>query len=107
MADADPRVVLVTVPDVDCGLRLARALVRERLAACGNLVPGVTSVYRWQGAIQEEGEVLLVLKTLAGQLEALEQRLTALHPYDVPEFVAIEPAQVAAPYLAWLRDAIA
>ena len=107
MADADPRVVFVTVPDVECGRRLAQALVGERLAACANLVPGVTSVYRWQGEVRSDDEVLLVFKTRAGRLAAFEARLDELHPYDVPECVALEPAQVSAPYLAWLLDVTA
>jgi len=107
MSDAAPRVVLVTAPDAEHARRVARALVEERLVACANLVPGVTSVYRWEGAVQEDAEVLLVLKTRAGRLEALEARLGELHPYDVPEFVAIEPGHVGALYLAWLLDATA
>ena len=107
MSDAAPRVVLVTAPDAEHARRIARALVEERLVACANLLTGVTSVYRWEGAVQEDAEVLLVLKTRAGRLDALEARLGALHPYDVPEFVALAPEHVAAPYLAWLVDATA
>jgi periplasmic divalent cation tolerance protein len=99
---AAPRVVLVTAPDADAGAALARSLVADRLAACVNLVAGVTSVYRWEGAVEEASEVLLVLKTTAGRLAALEAAVVERHPYDVPEFVALEPAAVEARYAAWL-----
>lgn len=101
--DDAPRVVLVTAPDPQAARALARALVEERLVACANLVPAVTSVYRWEGAIQEEAEVLLVLKTTAACLAELERRVGELHPYDVPEFVALRPEHVAPAYLRWLR----
>ena len=102
-APDDPALVLVTAPDLATARALARAAVEERLAACANLVPGVTSVYRWQGAIEEAAEVLHVVKTTRARLAALEDRLRALHPYSVPEFVVLDPAHVAAPYRAWLR----
>jgi periplasmic divalent cation tolerance protein len=95
-------VVLVTVPDLETGRKLARAVLEERLAACVNVVPGVTSLYRWKGALEESAELLLVVKTTRGRLAGLERRVRELHPYSVPEFVALEPAHVAAPYLAWL-----
>ena len=107
MSDAAPRVVLVTAPDPEVARQLARTLVEERLIACANLLPGVTSVYRWEGAVQEEPEVLLVLKTRAGRLPELEARLGDLHPYDVPELVALDPSHVAAPYFAWLQASTA
>ena len=102
-----PRVVLVTAPDADVALRIARTLIEERLAACVNLIPGLTSVYRWEGAVQEDHEVLLLAKTRAGRLEALETRLAELHPYHVPECVALEPARVETRYLEWMLDATA
>lgn len=105
MSDSSPRLVLVTAPDADVARRVATVLVEERLAACANLIHGVTSVFRWEGAVQEEGEILLVFKTRAAHLEAFERRLAELHPYDVPECVAVAPDRVAADYLAWLVDA--
>lgn len=99
--DDAPRLVLVTAPPGEAAA-LARALVSERLAACVNVLAGVTSVYRWQGAVQEDGEALLVVKTRADRLAALEARVLELHPYDVPEFVVVEPAHVEARYRAWL-----
>lgn len=98
------RLVLVTHPREGAGA-FARALVEARLAACVNRLP-VTSVYRWEGAVQEDEEVLLVVKTAAGRLADLERHVLAAHPYDVPEFVVLEPGAVAAPYLAWLEGAV-
>lgn len=97
-----PRVVLVTAPDADTGRRLARLLVERRIAACANLLTGLVSIYRWQGAVEEEAEVLLVIKTTADRVAALEALLAAEHPYDIPECVALEPASVEDRYLEWL-----
>jgi periplasmic divalent cation tolerance protein len=99
----DVRVALSTAPDADAAARIARVLVDERLAACANLVPGVRSIYRWQGAVEEAAEVLLVIKTRADRVEALAERLRALHPYDVPELVVLPVAAGLAPYLDWVR----
>lgn len=97
------RVVLCTVPDRDTGLRLARELVEARLAACVNVVAGLTSVYRWQGEIVEEGEALMIVKTSAERYEAFERALAASHPYSVPEIVALEPTAVNRPYREWVE----
>jgi len=100
------RVALSTAPDADTGLRIARALVEERLAACVNLVPAVRSVYRWEGRMQEDAEVLLVIKTRAARLDALGERLRALHPYDLPELVALPVTGGLAGYLAWVSGEV-
>lgn len=97
-----PAVVLVTAPDADVARKIARALVDRRLAACASLVPGLTSVYRWQGAVEEASEVLLVIKTVRARLGELERELRALHPFEVPELVVLDPAHVGARYLDWL-----
>lgn len=97
-------VVFCTVPDAAIGERIAEALVEERLAACVNLVPGLTSVYRWEGKVQREAEVLLVIKTRAGRVEALMQRLKALHPYEVPEILALPVAAGSEAYLRWIEE---
>lgn len=103
---ADPsaraRVVLVTAPDMDCARALAQALVGERVAACANLLPGVTSIYRWEGEVQEDPEVLLVVKTRADRLGEVERIVARLHPYEVPEVVALQPSAVESRYLDWL-----
>jgi len=101
---ADARVVLTTAPDRETALELARGLVERRLAACVNVVDGVTSVYRWRAAIEEQREVLLVIKTVRGRLEALERDLADRHPYDVPECIALDPRRVEERYLAWLFE---
>jgi periplasmic divalent cation tolerance protein len=105
-ADA-ARWVVSTVADVAAAERLSRELVERRLVACATSVPGVTSVYRWQGRVQQDAEVLLFLKTTAGRMAELERAFAELHPYEVPELIALEPAHVAAPYLAWLRASVA
>lgn len=106
MRAQDVRIVLVTTPDVETARTLARALVEERLVACGNIVPGVVSVYRWQGAVREEGEALLVLKSSDAHLRALTDRVTELHPYDVPEVLALGIERGNQPYLEWLGDCL-
>lgn len=99
----DPLLILCTCPDADSAARIARALVEERLAACVNRVPGLASVYRWQGEIHEDSEVLLLIKTRGELFESLRARLVALHPHDVPEVIALDIAAGHAPYLEWLR----
>jgi periplasmic divalent cation tolerance protein len=98
----DAIVVLVTAPGADEAARIARAVVEERLAACGNVVPGLRSIYRWQGAVQEDAEALLVLKTTRDRFEALRARVLALHPYEVPEVIALPVEAGSAPYLDWI-----
>lgn len=97
-------VVYSTCPDAECADRLARALVGERLAACVNALPGVRSTYRWQDRIEQSDEVLLMIKTSADRLEALTARLRQLHPYELPEVVAVEVRDGLDAYLAWLTE---
>lgn len=99
---SDARLVLITAPDAEVGARLARALVEERLAACVNLLPGVRSFYRWQDALQEDGEVLLVVKTQQARCQALAARVDALHPYELPEVVVLPIEGGSERYLAWV-----
>jgi periplasmic divalent cation tolerance protein len=101
-AAAGVRVVLVTAPPRRARA-LARSLVAYRLAACVNLVPGVRSVYRWKGRVEEAGETLLVAKTSAARLPDLLAAVEALHPYEVPEGIALRVDAGLAPYLAWVR----
>ena len=102
-SDGDIRVVLVTAPDAEAGGRLARTLVEEHLAACANLVPGVRSIYRWEGRVQEDAEVLLVIKTTAGREVALCERVSSLHPYDLPEVLALPAVGGSDAYHDWVR----
>lgn len=100
-------VVLVTAPSAERAAELARALVEERLAACGNVLPGLRSIYRWEGKVQEEGEALLLLKTTRARFEALRARVLALHPYEVPEVLALPVEAGSAAYLAWVAESTA
>jgi len=95
--------VLCTFPDAEQARQIGTVLVEKQLAACVNLLPGVTSVYRWQGAVETAGETLAVFKTTRAAWSAFERALGELHPYDVPEIVALEPAAVAEAYAAWVR----
>jgi periplasmic divalent cation tolerance protein len=94
------RVCLSTAPP-HLAADLARSLVEEGLAACVNLVPGVRSIYRWKGAVQDDPESVLIIKAPAGRLPALAARLEALHPYEVPELLVLAPEAALGPYLAW------
>jgi periplasmic divalent cation tolerance protein len=98
----DALLVLVTAPDPDKAAEIARALVEERLAACGNVLSGLRSIYRWEGKVQDEPEALLLLKTTRARFEALRARVLALHPYQVPEVIALPVEAGSAAYLAWI-----
>lgn len=100
------RVVLVTGPDRETLTTLGRKVVEERLAACANVVGGVTSVYRWQGEVVEEAESLALIKTTGDRIEALRERVSELHPYDTPEFVALRIDAGSEDYLSWIMEAV-
>ena len=93
-----------TCPDTVSAERIADALVAERLAACVQVLPGLRSVYRWQGALERSEEVLLLIKTTPERYPALQARLPALHPYELPELVAVEASAGLPAYLQWLAD---
>ena len=99
-------VTLCTVPDRKTGERIAEALVEERLAACVNLLPGVSSTYRWQGKVEKATECLLIIKTVVSKFEALKQRIKALHPYDLPEIIALPITAGSSEYLNWITESI-
>lgn len=106
MTFTDTLVVVVTTPSVEDGHTIARALVAERLAACVNVVPGIRSVFFWEGRLQEEAEALLVIKTRRECYEALQRRVIELHPYSVPEVLAL-PVEAGSPtYLAWVGETV-
>lgn len=96
-------VVLVTVPVSADADRIVHALVEERLAACGNILPGVTSIFAWQGSMERAGEVLVLLKTTQQMLPALTERVAELHPYDVPEILALPALGGLDAYLEWVE----
>ncbi len=101
-ASGDALLAYVTCADHDQAQAIGRALVEERLAACVNLIPGMRSIYRWQGAIEEADEVVLIAKTAARHMPALAARVAALHTYSCPCVVALPIVAGAAGYLAWL-----
>jgi periplasmic divalent cation tolerance protein len=102
----DVLVVLVTAPSPEVAAELARALVEARLAACGNVVPGLRSIYRWEGKVQDDAEALLVLKTTRDRLEALRDEVLRRHPYQVPEVLALPVEAGSAAYLDWVRGQV-
>ncbi len=105
-ANRSLRIALVTAPDLKTARKLARLALQEQLAACANLVPALESHYWWQGKIERAREVLILFKTTAGALGALEKLVVREHPYDTPEFVVLSPAKVNRRYLRWCEDAV-
>ena len=99
---AQALLVIANCPDEACANRIALAVVEAGLAACVNLLPRVQSVYRWQGNIESASEVPLLIKTTAGRYTELETAIRELHPYDVPEIIALPIAQGLPAYLDWL-----
>lgn len=104
-AATEPTIVLTTLPTMEAGESLVRALVEEGLIACGNLVPGVRSIYRWEGNVVAEAEVLAILKTVTTSVTPVFDRISQLHPYSVPELVELRTEHVAASYRAWVLSA--
>lgn len=98
------RVALVTAPDVAVAERIVSVLVEEGVVACGNILPGITSIYRWQGAVERAPEVLIVLKTVRESVPALLERVPELHPYDVPEVLVLSVDAGHGPYLDWIAE---
>lgn len=98
------RVVFVTAPSAEAARSIARVMIDERLAACVSTFPGVRSTYRWQGKVEEADEVFLMMKTVQERLPALAARIKELHPYNVPEVIAL-PVEAALPsYAAWVVE---
>jgi periplasmic divalent cation tolerance protein len=95
-------IVTTTCETPEQARAIARLLVEQHLAACVQILPGIHSVYRWQGAIEESPELLLLIKTSQTRWPLLEAAIRAAHPYEVPEIVAVPVAQGSASYLAWL-----
>ncbi|MFN8542608.1 MAG: divalent-cation tolerance protein CutA [Candidatus Binatia bacterium] len=100
-------IVLVTVANEEEAERLAYTLVEERLAACANLLGPIRSIFRWQGAVEEASEHLLLLKARRDAVEELSARVRALHSYDVPEVLALPIVAGSEPYLEWLGESTA
>jgi periplasmic divalent cation tolerance protein len=99
-------VAFSTCPTAEAAQNLAKALVDERLAACVNVIPGLVSTYRWQSKVEVETEALLIIKTTEPGFSALKSRLIELHPYELPEVIAIPVCAGAENYLDWVRDSV-
>jgi periplasmic divalent cation tolerance protein len=105
MSGRDVSVVLCTTPAGD-SKRLATELIERRLAACVNIIEGVQSVYRWEGKVTTDMESLLVIKTIKEALPQLRKDLVAIHPYDVPEIIALHVDDGSVPYLDWVAESV-
>jgi periplasmic divalent cation tolerance protein len=101
----DQQIVLCTVPDGETAGQIATALVTERLAACVNIVPGITSVYRWQNRIEKDAEQLLIIKTHSAVFDTLQDCIRKLHPYELPEIIAVPITDGLPEYLDWISTA--
>ena len=102
---SDVLMVYCTCPTAEVGQQIADALVADQLAACVNRIGGVVSTYRWQGEVCRDEEVLLLIKTTAARYPALEARVRELHPYELPELLAVEVRRGLSGYLEWVRSA--
>ena len=106
MADTDAIVVFMTAANGEEATRLAEMLVGAHLAACVQILPEMESVYRWQGKIERQSEILLLAKTTREKFADLEREVRALHSYDTPEIIAVPVAVGSGPYLQWLKDVL-
>lgn len=98
--------VRTTFPDLEKATEVARQLIADRLAACAQLLPGMTSIYRWEGMLRHDSEVLCLLKTDAARWTDLRDRLTELHPYETPEIIAVPIGQGCFKYVTWVREQV-
>jgi periplasmic divalent cation tolerance protein len=103
-AESETLLVLTTMPEREAALELARVLVEKRLAACVNILSGCTSVYRWEDNLERAEEVPLLIKTRAGRYAELEAAIRSLHPYELPEIIAVPIVQGFADYLGWVAE---
>ena len=106
MPDEDPIVVFLTAANGEEATRLADLLIGAHLAACVQILPEMESVYRWQGQIERQSEILLIVKTARGKFAELEREVRALHSYETPEIVAIPIVTGSQPYLDWLSESL-
>lgn len=96
------KIVFCTVPDPETAVSISRKLVEEKLAACCNIIPGIRSLYFWEGEICDDQELLIIIKTHEGAWSRLEQRIKELHPYQVPEIIAVQITNGSESYLNWV-----
>jgi len=97
-------IVFITAPSEDEAASIGRVLVDENLAACANIVKGIRSIYRWKGEVCDDSECLMIVKTVSENFETLERRVKELHPYDVPEIIALPIVKGYEPYLKWVEE---
>lgn len=97
-------VVYITIPNSETGEKIANTIVEKRLAACASIVPGLSSIYHWQGEICNETELLLIAKTRDSLFERLEQEVKSIHPYQVPEIIALPIIKGSREYLDWIDE---
>ncbi len=98
--------VFCTFPDADTAAAVTKTLVGEKLIACGTILPGARSIYEWEGKMEDATEVLVLFKTAGPAYAKLEKRLLKLHPYDMPEIVALEAGAASKAYAAWVASAV-
>jgi periplasmic divalent cation tolerance protein len=101
-----PQIILCTVPDKSVAESIAETLVTEKLAACINIVPGLVSIYRWEGVVKKDDELLLIIKSDQAVYDLLEKRIQALHPYELPEIVVVPIHDGSPDYLNWITRQI-
>lgn len=106
MPDEDAIVVFMTAANGEEATRLADLLVGAHLAACVQILPEMESVYRWEGKIERQSEILLIAKTTTGKFAELEREVRALHSYETPEIIAVPMIASSSPYLSWLIDSL-
>ena len=97
-------IVYVTTNSFDNASQIAKILVSERLAACATIVMNIVSIFGWQGAVQESHEFLIMIKTTFEKLESLEERVSQVHPYEVPQIIAVRLDSASEPYLNWMKE---
>ena len=104
LTDTNTLMVFITAPGEDDAAAIAKSLVEARLAACVNIVNNVRSIYTWQGKIEDDSEVLMTVKTRKGLFQALSDKVKELHPYDVPEIIAVPIVEGSEEYIQWIID---
>lgn len=106
MHKPDVRLLITTFADQEAASATVRQLLEERLIACGTLLPGSISLFRWQGKIEEASEVIVLMKTDQERSARCMERLRELHPYDLPEIILLKPEAVSGPYATWIRESL-
>lgn len=102
--ESDFCVILVTAPDREVAGTIGRSLVEASLVACATLLPGATSIYRWENTVHEDTEVQMILKATRGKFDDIVSKIRGIHPYDVPEIIMLPITGATASYLAWIDE---